>query len=80
MTYACNFSFRCARWNWSKAKAHLGHATVNYKVGAIDEATLVTGEEQHRLRLLDGFTESARGEVNFPTVTLCLIITQPVLQ
>jgi hypothetical protein len=30
--------------------------------------------------LLDGFTESAGREVNFPALTLGLIVTEPVLK
>lgn len=46
----------------------------------IHKACLITGQEQHRLRLLNRLTKPTRGKVNLPTQTLGLVITQPVLQ
>ena len=56
------------------------HATVDDEVGAIDEAALVAGEEHDCLGLLDGFAEAAVWEVDFASVALFGIITEPVLQ
>ena len=59
---------------------YLAHATVNNKVGSIDKAALVTGQEDHRMSLLNGLSEPSHGEMHFAAVTLGLVITQPVLQ
>lgn len=60
-------------------KTHLGHATIDNKVSAIDEATLITREEEDRLCLLDGFAEATSWEMNFSAVPLRRIISEPVL-
>lgn len=60
--------------------AYLGHATVNDKVGAVDEAGLVAGEEEDGLGLLDGLAEAAGGEVDFTAVALLLVVAEPVLE
>lgn len=59
---------------------YLGHATVNDKVGAVDEAGLVTGEEDDGLGLLNGLTEAASGEVDLTAVALGLVVAEPVLE
>ena len=57
-----------------------GHSTVNHKVAAVDKAALVAGQEDDRVRLLDGLAESARGEVHLATEALGLVVAEPVLQ
>lgn len=59
---------------------YLAHPPIHDKVTPIDKAALVTGEEDDRIRLLDGLPEPARGEVNLTAETLGLVITQPVLE
>lgn len=59
---------------------YLGHATIHHKVRAVDKAALVTGQEDHRVSLLNGLTKTARGEMHFTTESLRLVVTQPVLQ
>lgn len=61
-------------------KTYLGHATVNDKVGTVNEAGLVTGKEDDGLGLLDGLTEAASGEVDLTAVALGLVVTEPVLE
>lgn len=58
----------------------LSHATVNNKVAAIDEASLVRSQEQNSLCLLNSLTETARGEVDLTPVTLGLVVSEPVLE
>jgi hypothetical protein len=60
--------------------AHLGHAAVDDKVGAIDEAALVTGEEEDGLRLLDRLAKAPRGEVDLAAVPLGRVVAEPVLK
>jgi hypothetical protein len=57
-----------------------GHTTVNNEISAIDEAALVAGKEQYCLSLLDSLAETTSGEVDFATVTLGLVIAEPVLE
>ena len=63
-----------------KGREYLGHATVDDKVSAVDEAALVAGEEEHGLGLLDGFAEAAGGEVYLATVALGRVISEPILK
>jgi hypothetical protein len=58
----------------------LGHATVNNKVAAVDEAGLVGSQEQNSLCLLNSLAETARGEVHLTPVTLGLVVSEPVLE
>lgn len=58
----------------------LGHATINNKIGAVDEAGLITGKEHDSVSLLDSLTEAAGREVHLASVPLLLVVTQPVLQ
>lgn len=58
----------------------LGHASIDDKVGRIDEAALVAGEEDDGLGLLDGLSETASGKVHFTSVALGLVVTKPVLE
>lgn len=46
----------------------------------IDEAALVTRQEDGSLRLLNGLTETTRGEVNFATEALGLVISEELLE
>lgn len=59
---------------------YLCHATIHHKVLPVDERALVCRQEQHRLRLLDRFPKPATREVYLASMTLRLVITQPVLQ
>ena len=61
-------------------ETYLGHATIDNKVGAVDEAALIAGQEDDSVCLLNSLTEPSSREVDFTTVTLGLIITQPVLE
>lgn len=61
-------------------ETYLGHTTINDEVGAVDEAGLITGQEDNSVCLLDGFTETSGREVNLAALTLSLVVTQPVLQ
>ncbi|KLP05082.1 Uncharacterized protein Y057_13151 [Fusarium fujikuroi] len=47
---------------------------------SIDKARLIARQEQDSLRLLNGLTKPPHREVNLTSVTLLLIITEPVLQ
>jgi hypothetical protein len=58
----------------------LGHAAVDNKVGAVNEAALVTSKEHDGLRLLHGLAESAGREVDFAAVALGRIVAEPVLE
>lgn len=62
------------------SQAYLGHSAIDDKVGSVDEAALITGEEQHGLCLFNCLTETARREVHLTTVALGLVITEPVLK
>jgi hypothetical protein len=71
---------RClSRWSLGSRVAPR-HTTVNNKIGSVDEAALVAGKEKNSLGLLDGFTETASGEVDFAAVTLDLVVAEPVLE
>lgn len=61
-------------------RTHLGHATVDDEVSAVYEAAFVAGEEEHRLRLLNSFAETAGGEVDFASVALGSVVAEPVLE
>lgn len=70
------FSFFFSNWMLS----YLGHATVDDKVGAVDEAGLVAGEEEDGLGLLDGLAETTSREVDLTAEALSLIVAEPVLE
>ena len=70
---------RVGRWSVRRGVTP-GHATIDDEIGAVDEAALIAGKEEDTLRLLDGLTETTRGEVDFATVTLSLVVTKPILQ
>lgn len=59
---------------------HLCHTTVNNKVCAVDEAALIAGQEQNGLGLFDRFSKSAGREMNLASMTLGLIVAEPVLE
>ena len=56
------------------------HPAVDDKVGTVHEGRLVARQEQHCLRQLDRFSETAGGEVDLAPVPLLLVIAEPVLQ
>lgn len=58
----------------------LGHATVDDKVAAVDEAGFVGSQEQDGLRLFDSLAETARGEVDLTPVAFGLVVSEPVLK
>ena len=58
---------------------YLGETTVNYEVSCIDEAALVTGEEDYSLGLLNCFAKASSRKVNLAAVPFGLVITEPVL-
>lgn len=58
----------------------LGHTTIHHKVMAVDKAAVIAGQEQNRLRLLNGLPESASREVHLSPVSFGLVIAQPILQ
>lgn len=47
---------------------------------SVDEAGLITGQEEHGLSLLNGLSESSSWEVNLSPQTLWLVISEPILQ
>ena len=59
---------------------YLRHPSIHHKVGPIDEAAFIAGEEEHGLGLLNGFTESTRRKVDFAAVPLSSIVAEPVLK
>lgn len=58
----------------------LGHATIDGKVMAVDEAGLIAGQEENCISLLNGLTEASRRQVNLSSVSLLLVVTKPILQ
>ena len=60
--------------------ANFGHATVYHEIRAINKAAFIASEEQDRLSLLSGFPETTRRKVDFASMTLGRIISEPVLQ
>lgn len=56
------------------------HATIDHEIRSVDEAALVTSKEQDCLSLLNSLSEAASGEVNLATVTLLLVVAEPVLE
>ena len=70
---------RLRRWSLGR-DIRFGQAAIDDKIGAIDEAALVAGKEEDRLRLLDGFAKAARWEVNLAAKALGRIVAQPVLE
>jgi hypothetical protein len=71
---------RCfRRWSLGGSVASR-HAAVNHKVCAIDKTALVARKEKNCLSLLNGFTKTTSGEVDFTTVALGLVIAEPVLE
>lgn len=53
---------------------------VDGEIGGIDKATLITGEEDDGVGLLDRFTETTGWEMDFATESFLLVVSQPVLQ
>jgi hypothetical protein len=64
----------------SRRSVALGHAAVNDEVSSIDEAALVASKEEDTLSLLNGLAKTTSREVNFATVALLLVVTEPVLK
>ena len=56
------------------------HTAVDDKVGPVDEATLVAGQEENGLSLLDCFAEAAGREVDLAAVALGCVVAEPVLE
>lgn len=46
-----------------RRRTHLGHASVDNEVRAVDEAAFVAGEEEYGVGLFDGFPEASWVEV-----------------
>lgn len=63
-----------------KRETYLRHPPINDKIRPVDEGTLVAGEEEHGLSLLDGFAEAAGGEVDLAAVALGGVVAEPVLE
>jgi len=59
---------------------HLRHPSINDKISSVHKAALVAGEEEHSLRLLDSFAETAGGEMDFASVALGSVVAEPVLK
>jgi len=59
---------------------YLRHPSINNKISPVHEAAFVAGEEEHRLRLLNSFAETAGGEVDFASVALGSVVAEPVLE
>ena len=70
---------RLRRWPLGR-HVGLGHASIDDKVGAVDEAALVGREEEHRLRLLNRLAEAAGWKVHFAAVALGGVVAEPVLE
>ena len=64
----------------ARSAPYLCHPTIDNKLVSVDEAALITGKEQHCLRLLDSLTKTTRREVDLAAVALSLIVTKPVLE
>ena len=81
-SHVCLDSVRCKLnvLHHASCITYLGHSAIDDKVGSVDKAALVTGQENHRVGLFDGLTETACGEMHLTTETLGLVITKPVLQ
>lgn len=58
----------------------LCHPAIDDEVSAVDEAAFIAGQEEHSLRLLDGFTKATSRKMHFTPVPLLLVITEPVLE
>ena len=56
------------------------HATINHEIRAVDEAALIAGKKYHGLGLLNSLSEATGGEMDFSSVALGDIVTQPVLE
>ena len=56
------------------------HPSIYDEIGTVDKATLVTGEEENGLRLLDSFAPTTGGEVDLATFALLDIVSKPVLE
>lgn len=61
-------------------RPYLCHASIDDKVGAVDEAAFVTGEKDDGVSLLDGFPEAAARKVDLTPVALFFVISEPVLE
>lgn len=68
----CGWTFR--------SNIGLGQASIDNKVSGIDKAAFIAGKEDHCVRLLNGLTKAACGEVHFTTEALRLVIAKPVLE
>ena len=58
----------------------LSHASVDDKVGSVDEAALIAGKEKHSLCEFDSLAKASSGEVDLAAVALRLVISEPVLE
>jgi hypothetical protein len=71
---------RCFCW-WSLGSGVApSHTAVNDEIGTVDEAALVAGKEKYCLSLLNSLSETTCGEVDLATVTLGLVVAEPVLE
>ena len=59
---------------------YLSHATINYEICPINKAALIAGKEEHRLSLLNGFTEATSREMDLAAMALRCVVTKPILQ
>lgn len=59
---------------------YLRHTAVNHKVGPVDKAAFVAGEEEDGMGLLDGFAEAAGWEMDLAAVALGCVVAEPVLK
>lgn len=60
--------------------AYLCHSTINHEIGTVNEATLITSQEDNSSSLLNSLSETSSGKVNFSSQTLGGIIAQPILK
>lgn len=70
----------CSRSRALRSNVGPGHATIDNEVAAIDKASLVRGQKQNSLGLLNSLAKATRGEVNLTPVALGLVVSQPVLE
>ena len=61
-------------------KAYPGQPAIDYKVGPVDEAALITSEEEDGLRLLNSFAKAAGRKMDLAAMALSRIVTEPVLE
>ena len=67
------------RYPLAKDSTYLAQSTVNNKVGAVDEAALITGQEENGLSLLNSLAEPTAGEMHLAAEPLGVVVAQPVL-